>query len=143
MTPDQVSGLFDAGEAFIEGTIAAALVVLWLLALSLHLGRAYMVRTTGKFTLRLGADLWWIIYVGLRDLLLVQVFIGSFIFFYPDVVASQQLPITGGLAAVCVFACSSSSSSARGDADIPAAGRIGLLGLGATLYIFHSCSASR
>ena len=69
MTPDQVSGLFDAGEGFIEGTIAAALVVLWLLALALHLGRGYMVRTTGKFTLRLGADLWWIIYVGLRDLI--------------------------------------------------------------------------
>ena len=39
MTPDQVSGFFDAGEAFIEGTIAAALVVLWMLALALHLGR--------------------------------------------------------------------------------------------------------
>ena len=104
MTPDQVSGLFDAGEGFIEGTIAAALVVLWLLALALHLGRSYMVRTTGKFTLRLGADLWWIIYIGLRDLIVVQVFIGSFIFFYPDVVAGQALPITGGLAAVCAFA---------------------------------------
>ena len=29
---DQVSGLFSAGEAFVEGTIAAALVVLWILA---------------------------------------------------------------------------------------------------------------
>ena len=48
MTPDQVSGFFDAGEGFIEGTIAAALVVLWLLALALHLGRPYMVRTTGS-----------------------------------------------------------------------------------------------
>ena|SRR6187551_1716923 len=104
MTPDQVSAFFDAGEGFIEGTIAAALVVLWLLALALHLGRSYMVRTTGKFTLRLGADLWWIIYIGLRDLIVVQVFIGSFIFFYPDVVAGQALPITGGLAAVCAFA---------------------------------------
>ena len=77
MTPDQVSGVFDAGEGFIEGTIAAGLVVLWLLALALHLGRSYMVRTTGKFTLRLGADLWWIIYVGLRDLIVIQVFIGQ------------------------------------------------------------------
>ena len=53
----------------------------------LHLARPYMVRTTGKFTLRLGADLWWIIYVALRDIFLLQVFLGSFIFFYPDVVA--------------------------------------------------------
>ena len=135
MTPDQVSGLFDAGEAFIEGTIAAALVVLWLLALSLHLGRGYMVRTTGKFTLRLGADLWWIIYVGLRDLLLVQVFIGSFIFFYPDVVASQQLPITGGLAAVCVFATLLIKLVRHADETTAFRWEVLLLGLGATLYI--------
>ena len=101
MTPDQVEGLFDAGESFVEGTIGAALVVLWVLALALHLGRPYMVRTTAKFTLRLGADLWWIIYVAIRDLVVVQVFLGSFIFFYPDVVTGQDLPITGGLAAAC------------------------------------------
>ena len=71
MNPDQVSGLFDAGESFVEGTIAAALVVLWVLAVAFHLGRPYMVRTTAKFTLRLGADLWWIIYVALRDLIVV------------------------------------------------------------------------
>ena len=135
MTPDQVSGLFDAGEAFVEGTIAAALVVLWLLALSLHLGRGYMVRTTGKFTLRLGADLWWIIYVGLRDLLLVQVFIGSFIFFYPDVVAGQQLPITGGLAAVCAFAVLLIKLVRHGDETKAFRWEVLLLGLGATLYI--------
>ena len=76
MTADQVSGFFDAGEGFVEGTIAAALVILWILSVALHLARPYMVRTTGKFTLRLGADLWWIIYVALRDLILLQVFLG-------------------------------------------------------------------
>jgi hypothetical protein len=136
MTPDQVSGLFDAGEAFIEGTIAAALVVLWLLALALHLGRGYMVRTTGKFTLRLGADLWWIIYVGLRDLILVQVFIGSFIFFYPDVVTGQALPITGSLAAVCAFAALLIKLMTKGDADLNGMrAQVLLIGLGAALYI--------
>ena len=33
MTPDQVNGFFDFGEGFIEGTIGAALVALWLLSL--------------------------------------------------------------------------------------------------------------
>lgn len=135
MTPDQVSGFFDAGEGFIEGTIGAALVVLWLLALALHLGRAYMVRTTGKFTLRLGADLWWIIYVGLRDIIVVQVFIGSFIFFYPDVVAGQDLPITGGLAAVCAFAVLLIKLVRPGDETAAFRAQLLLLGLGATLYI--------
>ena len=135
MTPDQVSGFFDAGEGFIEGTIGAALVVLWLMALALHLGRPYMVRTTGKFTLRLGADLWWIIYVGLRDLIVVQVFLGSFIFFYPDVVAGQDLPITGGLAAVCAFAVLLIKLTRPGDETAAFRAQVLLLGLGATLYI--------
>ncbi|HVA87678.1 MAG TPA: hypothetical protein VNF73_15340 [Candidatus Saccharimonadales bacterium] len=136
MTPAQVGAFFDAGEKFVEGTIAAALVVLWVLVVALHLGRPYMVNGVRKFTLRLGADLWWIIFVGLRDLLLVQVFLGSFIFFYPDVVKAQDLPITGGLAAVCAFAVLVIKLVSRGDADVRAVQlQTILLGLGATLYI--------
>jgi hypothetical protein len=135
VTADQVSGFFDAGEGFVEGTIAAALVVLWILSVALHLARPYMVRTTGKFTLRLGADLWWIIYVGLRDLIVVQVFIGSFIFFYPDVVAGQDLPITGGLAAVCAFAVMLIKLTRPGDETTAFRWQVLLLGLGATLYV--------
>jgi hypothetical protein len=118
MTPEQVTGFFDAGESFVEGTIAAALVALWLLVLALHVARPYMVANLHKFTLRLGADLWWIIYIGLRDVLLVQVFLGSFIFFYPDVVTGQDLPVTGGLAAVCALAVLVIKLVTRGDADL-------------------------
>jgi hypothetical protein len=136
VTADQVSGFFDAGEGFVEGTIAAALVVLWILSVALHLARPYMVRTTGKFTLRLGADLWWIIYVALRDLLLLQVFLGSFIFFYPDVVTGQDLPITGGLAAVCAFAALLIKLMTRGDEDLTwMRVQVLLVGLGAALYL--------
>ena len=39
-------------------------------------------------------------------MLLINIFLGSFIFFYPDVVAGQDLPVTGGLAAVCMFVVS-------------------------------------
>ena len=136
MTPDQVSGFFDAGENFVEGTIGAALVVLWLLAVALHVGRPYMVRNTGKFSLRLGADLWWIIYVALRDIILVQVLLGSFIFFYPDVVAGQDLPITGGLAAVCAFAALLIKLMTAGDRDLNGyRWQVILIGTGAALYI--------
>ena len=136
MTPDQVSGLFDAGESFVEGTIAAALVALWLLAVALYLARPYMAANVGKFSLRLGADLWWIVYVALRDILLVQVFLGSFIFFYPDVVGAQDLPITGGLAAVCAFSVLLIKLVTKGDADLRWYRiQVLLLGLGATLYI--------
>ena len=136
MTPDQVSGFFDAGESFIEGTIGAALVVLWLLALGLHLARPYMAHTTGKFTLRLGADLWWIIYVALRDIILLQAFLGSFIFFYPDVISGQPLPVTGGIAAVCAFAALLIKLTTRGDADLRwFRVQVLLVALGATLYL--------
>ncbi len=136
MTPDQVSGFFAFGESFIEGTIAAGLVVLWLLALAMHMARPYMVTHLHKFSLRLGADLWWIIYVGLRDILLVQVFLGSFIFFYPDVIKGKDLPITGGLAAACAFAVLLIKLTTRGDADLRWF-RIQtvLLGVGSVLYI--------
>lgn len=136
MNADQVSGLFDAGEGFVEGTIAAALVILWILTVAIHLARPYMAKTTGKFTLRLGADLWWIIYVGLRDIMLLQVFLGSFIFFYPDVVGGQALPITGGLAAVCAFAVLLIKLMTKGDADLMwMRVQTALLGLGAVLYL--------
>ncbi len=136
MNADQVGGLFDAGESFIEGTIGAALVVLWVLALGLHLARPFMVRATHKFTLRLGADLWWIIYVALRDLILLQVFLGSFIFFYPDVVTGQPLPITGGIAAVCAFGALLIKLMTKGDSDLNGVRlQTLLLGAGAALYV--------
>ena len=136
MTPEQVSGFFDFGESFVEGTIAAALVALWLLAIALHVARPYMVANLHKFTLRLGADLWWIIYVALRDILVLQVFLGSFIFFYPDVVGSKDLPITGGLAALCALTVLVIKLTTRGDADLKWF-RIQalLLALGSVLYI--------
>ncbi len=135
MTPEQVPGFFDFGEGFIEGTIGAALVALWMLALALFLARPYMAANTHKFTLRLGADLWWMIYVALRDILLLQVFLGSFIFFYPDVVSGKELPITGGIAAVCAFAVLL-IKLIKGDRELSwYRAQVLLLGLGATLYV--------
>jgi len=136
MTPEQVSGVFNAGESFVENTIAAALVVIWLLVLALHLARPYMLTNLRKFTLRLGADLWWIVYVSLRDILLAQVFLGSFIFFYPDVVSGKDLPITGSVAAVCAFAALLLKLTSKGEGDMRSfRWQSWLLAAGALLYI--------
>jgi hypothetical protein len=136
MTPEQVSGVFNAGESFVENTIAAALVVIWLLVLALHLARPYMLTNLRKFTLRLGADLWWIVYVSLRDILLAQVFLGSFIFFYPDVVSGKDLPITGSVAAVCAFAALLLKLISKGEGDMRSfRWQSWLLAAGALLYI--------
>ena len=117
MTPEQVSGFFDAGESFVEGTIAAALVVLWLVVVAVQLGRPYMVRNLRKFSLRLGADLWWIIYVALRDLILVGL-PRQLHLLLPGRRHRSGLPITGGLAAVCAFAVLLIKLVTKGEADI-------------------------
>lgn len=108
MTPDQltqaiVTGVNAGGEQFLEGTLAAALPIMWLAILGLHLGRPYILDMIDRFTLRLGADLLWLIYAALRDLLIISGVIMSFMFLFPDVVVTDQLPLTGGLAAACLF----------------------------------------
>jgi hypothetical protein len=108
MTVDQltqaiITGINGGAEQFLEGTLAALLPVLWLAILGLHLGRPYILDMIDRFTLRLGADLLWLVYVALRDLLIVSGVVMSFMFFFPDVVSADALPLTGGLAAVMLF----------------------------------------
>jgi len=131
-----IPSFFAAAEVFLEGTIAAALVLVWLLIVALHLARGYMLTTLAKFTLRLGADLWWLIYLALRDGLVVVAFVLSMMFFYLDVVTMVPLPITGSLAASLAFAVLVLKLTSRGDADERRfLWQTYLLGLGATLYI--------
>src|SRR5216683_7389453 len=98
-----VGGINSGAEQFLEGTLAAILPVIWLALLGLHLGRPYILDMIERFTLRLGADLLWLIYIALRDFLIISGFVMSFMFFFPDVVITDKLPLTGGLAAVCLF----------------------------------------
>src|SRR5579859_2556048 len=107
MTPDQISqaiasALSDAGEQILEGTLAAVLPILWLLMLALHLARPYMLNVVQKFSLRLGADIWWLAYVAIRDLAILTTFALSFMFFFPDVMVGKDLPVTAPLAALCL-----------------------------------------
>jgi len=98
-----VTGINAGAEQFLEGTLAAVLPVIWLAILGLHLGRPYILEMIDRFTLRLGADLLWLVYVASRDLLIITGVVMSFMFFFPDVVVGDQLPLTGGLAAVTLF----------------------------------------
>jgi hypothetical protein len=98
-----ISGINAGGEQFLEGTLAAVLPAMWLAILGLHLGRPYILEMIDRFTLRLGADLLWLVYIAIRDLLIVSGVVMSFMFFFPDVVITDALPLTGGLAAVSLF----------------------------------------
>src|SRR5207247_3009918 len=103
LTQAIVNGINAGAEQFLEGTLAAVLPVIWIAILGLHLGRPYILDMIDRFTLRLGADLLWLIYVALRDLLIVSGVVMSFMFFFPDVVTADALPLTGGLAAAALF----------------------------------------
>src|SRR5881296_2552196 len=103
LTQAIVTGINAGGEQFLEGTLAAVLPVIWIAILGLHLGRPYILDMIDRFTLRLGADLLWLIYVALRDLLIISGVVMSFMFFFPDVITTDALPLTGGLAAAALF----------------------------------------
>jgi hypothetical protein len=141
MTPDQLSqaiinALVDGGEGFLEGTMAAALPLLWMLVIALHLARPYMVRTTQKFSLRLGADIWWVLYIGLRDLVIALTAILSFMFLYPDVLLGNSFPIGGSLATAALFGALLVKLVSDADNDPRAFKLVStLLGAGSALYL--------
>lgn len=130
-----VQGINAGAEQFVEGTLAAVLPVLWLMLLGLHLGRPYILTMIDRFTLRLGADLLWLVYVALRDLLIVSGVVMSFMFFFPDVVSVDALPLTGGLAAAALFGVLLVKLMGDPDHNLRDFRLVtGLLGLGAVFY---------
>jgi len=140
MKPDDVqtaitSALLQGGQTWIIATIVAFLPILWTMSLMFHLGRPYVLRTLRRCGLRLGADIWWMSYLIIRDALLLITFALSFIFFNPNLVANQEFPITGPLAALCLLLTLGVKLSRRVDDDVNAF-RLAtvFLVLGATLY---------
>jgi hypothetical protein len=140
MTPQQVSDAITAalrqgGQQWVVGTVVAFLPALWTSVLILHLGRPYIVRTLRHMGLRLGADVWWMTYVLLRDALLLITLGLSLIFFQPNLVAHKDLPITGPLSALLLLLALAVKLSRRVDDDM-AAYRLCTVFLvsGATLY---------
>ena len=141
MTPDQVTqAVHDAingsGESIIEGTVVAVLPMLWFALIAIHLARPYILRVVTKFSLRLGADLWWLVYASARDILLVVIFVMSIQFFFVDPFIANPFPITGGLAAVCALAALVIKLIWDADDDPLAFYAVsGLIALGSVLYL--------
>ena len=141
MSPDQITqAIYDAitgsGESIIEGTVVALLPLLWFAVIATHLARPYILKVVTKFSLRLGADLWWIAYASVRDLLIVVTFVVSIQFFFIDPFIAGAWPITGGLAADCALAVLVIKLIWDADDDPKAFYAVtGLLILGSLLYL--------
>ena len=129
------NALVQGGAQWMIATIVAFIPDLWTMTLILHMGRPYVLRTLRRCGLRLGADVWWMSYILMRDAVLVVTFALSWVFFLPNIVSGQALPITGPLSALCLLLALAVKLSRRVDDDINAF-RIAtvLLVLGATLY---------
>jgi hypothetical protein len=140
MKPDDVTtaitnALVQGGSQFLVATIVAFLPVLWTTTLIMHLGRPYVLRTLRRAGLRLGADVWWMSYLLMRDAFLVLTFALSFVYFNPNLVASMTFPITGPLAALCLLLALAVKIARRVDDDATAyRWATVFLIIGATLY---------
>jgi hypothetical protein len=140
MKPDDVAtaitnALVQGGAQWLVATIVAFLPVLWTMTLILHLGRPYVLRTLRRCGLRLGADIWWMSYLLMRDAVLLLTFALSWIFFAPNIVMNAALPITGPLAALCLLIALAVKLSRRVDDDVQAYRlATAFLVVGATLY---------
>src|ERR1700732_498295 len=102
MKPDDIASaitqaLVHGGSQWMVSSIVAFLPALWTMTLFLHLGRPYVLRTLRRCGLRLGADVWWMSYLLMRDALMLITFGLSWFFFEPNLVAHLALPITASL----------------------------------------------
>lgn len=96
--PSQV--YVNAGSIFTEQTITVLLQLLVILAISMQIARPYFLRILRKFTLRLAADIWWLLFILLRDAsIFLIVFLGAELFWpgtygdYPVAVPFQPLAV--------------------------------------------------
>lgn len=105
MTPDDLTTALAAAfqngfKDFLVGSMVAALPLLWVAALSFYLMRPYAIRTLRKLSMRFGADVFWLSYVLLRDGMLIATFATSLVFFYPNLLHDNPIPVTAPLSAV-------------------------------------------
>ncbi len=92
LLPPTSSSFYVATAAtYTENTIAVILTLLTILAISIQIARGYFLRVLRKFTLRVAADIWWLLFVILRDASIFLVVFLGFTLFYPG--TYQDFPI--------------------------------------------------
>lgn len=81
----------SAAAVYTENTLAVLLTLITIVAVSVQIARGYFLRVLRKFTLRLAADMWWLMFVILRDASIFLVVFLGFMLFYPG--TYQDFPI--------------------------------------------------
>ncbi len=96
--------LVTAGSVYTENTVTVLLEILVVLAISMQIARGYFLRILRKFTLRLAADIWWLLFILLRDAsIFLIVFLGVSLF-WPGTYQDYPIAVPWQLLAVDFFA---------------------------------------
>lgn len=90
LQPGQISGGL---MVFVVETVTVLIEILMVLAISMQLARGYFFRVLRKFTLRLAADIWWLIYVILRDITVLLVLLLGIVDFLPAINLTYPLAV--------------------------------------------------
>jgi hypothetical protein len=97
------SDIVSGGSIWLETTLAVAMVFITAMAFSLQIARGYFIRTLNKFSLRLGADIWWLAYVLIRDGLIFIAFIMGLLVFFPGTILDYPMAMPFMPLAVVLF----------------------------------------
>lgn len=73
----------SAGSVLIEQVVSLLILVFAIFAVAMQVARGYFLRVLRKFTLRLAADIWWIVFVLLRDAAIFLVLFLGVALFWP------------------------------------------------------------
>jgi hypothetical protein len=97
------SDIVSGGSVWLETTLVVAMVFITAMAFSLQIARGYFIRTLNKFSLRLGADIWWLAYVLIRDGLIFIAFIMGLLVFFPGTILDYPMAVPFMPLAVVLF----------------------------------------
>ncbi len=103
--PETAAGTYaTAGSIFVEGTILVTLAMISILALSAPIARRYFLQVLRKFTLRLAADIWWLLFVVLRDASIFLMVLLGFMLFWPGTYQDIAIAVPFQPLAIDMFA---------------------------------------
>ncbi|BCS90848.1 MAG: hypothetical protein ARM1_0305 [Candidatus Micrarchaeota archaeon] len=96
--------LVSAGSIYTENTVTVLVQLLTILALSIQIARGYFLRILRKFTLRLAADIWWLLFIILRDASIFLVVFLGFELFWPGTYEDYPIAVPFQLLAIVFYA---------------------------------------
>ncbi len=93
-----------AGSVYTENTITVLIEIFTILAISMQIARGYFLRILRKFTLRLAADIWWLLFILLRDASIFIVLFLGFSLFWPGTYLDYPIAVPWQLLAIDFYA---------------------------------------